>query len=102
MQCLKIGVTKIRLKGLILGLRRKIKKQLMAFRNIQRFAKPHSFLLKKKSLTFQDRYHHRENLAREMLVDHIRQLRSNYRGGESQRSNQGNLSKGNDNKIFRT
>lgn len=37
---------------------------------------------------FGDRYHHRENLAREMLVDHIRQLRSNYRGGESQRSNQ--------------
>merc|ERR1712008_118779 len=37
---------------------------------------------------FGDRYHHRENLAREMLVDHIRQLRSNYRGGESQRTNQ--------------
>merc|ERR1712008_542733 len=36
---------------------------------------------------FGDRYHHRENLSREMLVDHIRQLRSNYRGGESQRSN---------------
>merc|ERR1712088_516975 len=37
---------------------------------------------------FGDRYHHRENLAREMLVDHLRQIRSHYRGGESQRSNQ--------------
>jgi len=36
---------------------------------------------------FGDRYHHRENLAREMLVDHIRQLRSNYRG-DGNRSNQ--------------
>jgi len=36
---------------------------------------------------FGDRYHHRENLAREMLVDHIRQLRSNYRGGDGNRSN---------------
>ena len=32
----------------------------------------------------QDRYHHRENLAREMLVDHIRQLRSNYRSQQRQ------------------
>ena len=69
----------------------------MDFRNIQLFAKPD-----KKSLIFQDRYHHRENLAREMLVDHIRQLRSNYRGGEGQRSNQGNLLKGNDNKSVRS
>jgi len=37
---------------------------------------------------FGDRYHHRETLAREMLVDHIRQLRSNYRGGDLQRTNQ--------------
>jgi hypothetical protein len=36
---------------------------------------------------FGDRYHHRENLAREMLVDHIRQLRSNYRGGDGNRTN---------------
>ena len=40
-----------------------------------------------KFFNFQDRYHHRENLAREMLVDHIRQLRSNYRGGDGNRSN---------------
>ena len=40
-----------------------------------------------KFFIFQDRYHHRENLAREMLVDHIRQLRSNYRGGDGNRSN---------------
>ena len=73
----------------------------MDFRNIKLFATPHSFFTLKKTLIFQDRYHHRENLAREMLVDHIRQLRSNYRGGESQRSNQGNLLKGNDNKTFR-
>ena len=33
---------------------------------------------------FGDRYHHRENLAREMLVDHIRQLRSNYRSQQRQ------------------
>jgi len=33
---------------------------------------------------FGDRYHHRENLAREMLVDHIRQLR---RGVDGNRSN---------------
>merc|ERR1712066_749934 len=30
---------------------------------------------------FGDRYHQRENLAREMLVDHLRQLRSNHRSG---------------------
>merc|ERR1719270_1841057 len=36
---------------------------------------------------FGDRYHHRETLAREMLVDHIRQLRSNYRGGDGNRTN---------------
>ena len=31
-------------------------------------------------LLLQDRYHHRENLAREMLVDHIRQLRRGVDG----------------------
>jgi len=36
---------------------------------------------------FGDRYHHRENLAREMLVDHLRQIRSNYTRGGSHREN---------------
>merc|ERR1712186_70158 len=36
---------------------------------------------------FGDRYHHRENLAREMLVDHLRQIRSNYTRGGSTRQN---------------
>lgn len=35
---------------------------------------------------FGDRYHHRENLAREMLVDHLRQIRTNAQGG-SRRQN---------------